>query len=91
MSHRKNSSAAALALAFASFSSVAGASCEDLAKFPVTDGKITSAVAVSKDSSVVLSLRTLVAPVDFCRVAVTLSPTSESTIMAEVWLPDPAS
>jgi len=82
--------AAALALASVSFSSIVGASCADLAKFPVTDGKITSAVAVSKDSSVVLSLRTLVAPVDFCRVAVTLNPTSESTIMAEVWLPDPA-
>jgi hypothetical protein len=82
--------AAALALASLSFSSIVRASCEDLSKFPVTDGKITSAVAVSKDTSVVLSLRTLVAPVDFCRVAVTLNPTSESTIMAEVWLPDPA-
>ena len=82
--------AAAFALPFTSFAPAARASCEDLDKLPVTDGRITSAVSVQKDSAIVLSLRSLVAPVDFCRVAVTLTPTTDSAIMAEVWLPDPA-
>jgi hypothetical protein len=81
---------AALAMLAVAFSAAARASCEDLAKIPVTDGKITSAVAVAKDSPVVFSFRTLTAPVDFCRVAVTLTPTPDSAIMAEVWLPEPA-
>jgi hypothetical protein len=80
---------AALVWLLMSFACTARASCEDLAKLSVTDGKITSAVSVAKDSAVVMTLRSLAAPVDFCRVAVTLTPTADSSIMAEVWLPDP--
>jgi len=85
-----------LAVAFAStafastaFAASAFAACEDMVKLPVKAGKITSAVAVLKDSKVVLPLRSLIAPADFCRVAVTLTPTDDSVILAEVWLPDP--
>ncbi len=81
--------AAALAI-LSGFASRAQASCADLAKFAVTAGHITSAVEVAKDAPVVFPLSTLVAPADFCRVAVTLTPTPDSAIMAEVWLPDPA-
>jgi hypothetical protein len=71
------------------FASAAGAkSCEDLTKFPLKGAKITSAVAVAKDSTVVLPLRSLTAPANFCRVAVTLTPTDDSVILAEVWLPE---
>jgi hypothetical protein len=83
----------ALCLLLVSFASAAGAaSCEDLAKFAVTDGKITSAVAVAENASIPLPPfpMSLSAPASFCRVAATLTPTSDSAIMAEVWLPDPA-
>jgi tannase/feruloyl esterase len=84
--------AAALVLASLVFTSAAHASCEDLAKFAVTDGKITSAVAVAQTAAIPLSILpiSLAAPLDFCRVAATLTPTSDSAIKAEVWLPDPA-
>jgi Tannase and feruloyl esterase len=70
----------------------ARASCEDLAKFPLTEGKITAAVTVTEHSSVPLPVlhASLVAPADFCRISVTLTPSSDSEILAEVWLPDPA-
>ncbi len=75
-----------------SLATEARASCEDLAKFPLTDGKITAAVTVAEHSSVPLALlhASLVAPADFCRISVTLTPSSDSEILAEVWLPDPA-
>jgi feruloyl esterase len=100
--HRKNSVgsttshgpviAGALALLSLSFASHVRASCDDLAKFPITNGKITSVVTVTENSPIPLKLIpiTMVAPMDFCRVAVTLTPSSDSDIMAEVWLPDPA-
>jgi len=89
---RTSAFAGALALLSASFASGARASCEDLGKFPLTDGKITSAVAISENSAIPLNLLPLpmVAPVGFCRVAATLTPSSDSAIMAEVWLPDSA-
>jgi Tannase and feruloyl esterase len=74
------------------FAAGARASCEDLAKFPLTDGKITAAVAVAEHAAVPLPLfhASLAAPADFCRISVTLTPSSDSEIMAELWLPDPA-
>lgn len=86
----KISSKVALPLLAFAFALPAGAACQDLAGFPLKAGKISSAVPVAKGSTVVLPFRSLVAPVDFCRVAVTLTPTDDSSIMAEVWLPDPA-
>src|SRR5882757_248130 len=82
--------AGALALLCASFASAAQAACEDLAKFPVTDGKITSVVTVAEKSAIPLNLipLSMIAPMDFCRVAVTLTPSNDSAIMAEVWMPD---
>ena len=88
----KTAFAVALSILWVSFASAAGAaSCEDLAKSPVTDGKITSAVAVAENTAIPLPPlpMSLNAPASFCRVAVTLTPTSDSAIMAEVWLPDP--
>jgi feruloyl esterase len=83
---------AALLLAPLCFATAARATCEDLATFAVTDGKITSAVAVAQTTAIPLSVLhvSLAAPLDFCRVAATLTPTADSEIMTEVWLPDPA-
>jgi feruloyl esterase len=68
------------------------AACEDLAKFPLAAGKITSAVAVPANGPIQLRMlgTSFPAPMAFCRVAVTLTPTDDSEIMAEVWLPDAA-
>jgi hypothetical protein len=70
----------------------ANATCEDLAKFPLTDGKITSAAVVPANDPIKLRMlgSSFPAPMAFCRVAVTLTPTPDSEIMAEVWLPDAA-
>jgi hypothetical protein len=84
--------AIALCVFLSSFASAAGAmTCGELAKLPVADGKITSAVAVSEGAKIPLPPFpiSLAAPAGFCRVAVTLTPTSDSDIRAEVWLPDP--
>jgi feruloyl esterase len=80
-----------MALLALCFATGASASCEDLANFPMTDGKITGAVSVAEKSTVPLALMraALVAPADFCRISVTLNPSADSEIMAEVWLPDP--
>jgi Tannase and feruloyl esterase len=85
--------AGALLLLGISFASTSrAATCEDVLKFPVTAGKITSAVTVAESGAIPVPLlhASLIAPVGFCRVAVTLTPSSDSEIKAEVWLPDPA-
>jgi feruloyl esterase len=84
--------AIALSILWVSPASAAPAACEDLAKFPLTGGKITSVVVVAEGTKIPLPPLpiSLISPAGFCRVAVTLTPTSDSAIMAEVWLPDPA-
>jgi hypothetical protein len=79
-----------LAVSFAS--TAAAATCEDLAKLPIADAKITSAVVLAENTAIALPPfpMSVNAPARFCRVAVTLTPSSDSAIMAEVWLPDPA-
>jgi feruloyl esterase len=49
-------------------------SCEDLASFRLAGGEITGAAAVS-------------GPEPYCRVVLTLAPTKDSAIRAELWLP----
>ncbi|MEI9988445.1 MAG: tannase/feruloyl esterase family alpha/beta hydrolase [Rhizomicrobium sp.] len=82
--------AAGLSMLFAA--GAAQAACEDLAQFPVVDGKITSAAMVEANTAIALPGLpiSLPAPAKFCRVAVTLTPTPDSSIMAEVWLPEAA-
>jgi len=74
------------------FASTADAACADLANFPVTGGKITSAIPVAVGAPIMLPLFhiALPAPQTFCRVSATLTPTSDSAILVEVWLPDSA-
>jgi hypothetical protein len=84
---------ALLALPFSlTFAARTHAACEELANFPLTDGKITAVATVAEHGAVPLAQfhASLIAPADFCRVSVTLTPSSDSEILAEVWLPDPA-
>src|SRR3984885_15189677 len=82
--------AVALALLVCAQSSLANANCEDLAKLPLAGGTITSAVRLTASDTISIKLLNTAVPatVPFCRVAVTLTPTSDSTILAELWLPD---
>ncbi len=80
------------ALAWAAFAhtSAANTSCEDLGKYPLAGGKITLAVPVAGSDTIPLKVfqTSMPATVAFCRVAVTLTPTADSVILAELWLPD---
>jgi feruloyl esterase len=82
--------AGALGLLIYCCAPAAHAACEDLANLPLADGKITSSVVVPANAAIPLNLfkTSFPAPVAFCRVAVTLTPTADSEILAEVWLPD---
>lgn len=72
--------------------SAANAACSDLANFTIADGKITAAVSVKSGELVMLPLFhiPLPAPLDFCRISATLTPSPDSEILTEVWLPDSA-
>ncbi len=68
----------------------ANAACEDLAKFPLTGGRINSAVSVAQNDPIEITIFhiKLPAPLAFCRVSATLTPSPDSAILAEVWLPE---
>lgn len=63
--------------------------CEGLASFKPAHGIITSVRAMAAPAAVLTSAHgpTLKIPASFCRVAMTLKPTSDSDIRMEVWLP----
>jgi feruloyl esterase len=63
-----------------------GASCEDLARLRLGDVAITSAVTTTSLDSVAPALaKESAAP--FCRVVGTITPTPDSSIRFEVWMP----
>jgi feruloyl esterase len=75
--------AAVLALSCASTAFAAAAtshSCEELASSRLAGGEITSAAMVAATAS---------GTGPYCRVAFTLTPTADSSIRAELWLPAP--
>src|SRR6202522_84185 len=82
--------ALAFALVACAQTSVANTTCEDLGKFPLAGGNITLAVRVAPNDTIPMKpLNTAMSTtVGFCRVAVTLTPPPDSTILAELWLPD---
>jgi feruloyl esterase len=56
----------------------------------IPNGSVTAATPVSNGDAVPSGLGgTVTAPVDFCRVQITLTPVDGSTIQMEVWLPTP--
>src|SRR5258707_11083262 len=82
--------AGALALAAFAHTSAANTSCEELGKFPLAGGNITLAVPVAGSDTIPLKVFQPSMPTtsSFCRVAVTLTPTPDSVMLAELWLPD---
>src|SRR5688572_12070038 len=81
-----------LAAAVVTSRSAAAASCGDLARLALPDTTITSAAVVTVGAfkapagSAAAQLAYARLP-EFCRVAATLRPTSDSDITIEVWLP----
>lgn len=61
--------------------------CEGLAGLKLPDGKITLAVSVPVGELTGLTPKPLENLPAFCRVAATLTPTSDSDIRIEVWMP----
>jgi feruloyl esterase len=85
-------SASAIAAAVALLASPAHAqmNCNELTNLSIRNGSITAAAPVSTGDAVPSGLGgTVTAPVDFCRVQITLTPVDGSTIQMEVWLPTP--
>ncbi len=62
--------------------------CDDLATLSLPQGTVTSATAVPAGPFVPPDTAAAVDVPAFCRVKVTLTPTSDSVIHDEVWLPD---
>jgi feruloyl esterase len=83
-------SIAAIAWLACAQASAANTTCEDLGRFALEGGHITSAVRVGANDAIPVKLlnTSMPAPAAFCRVAATLTPTTDSTILAELWLPD---
>jgi len=65
----------------------AALTCETLVTLPLQDGLVTSAVSVPGPSFTAPDGRTYQKVRPFCRVTATLTPTSDSFINVEVWLP----
>jgi feruloyl esterase len=70
----------ALAAIFAGAPLFAGTACADLAKLPLSNTKITLAESVAAANDLPA----------FCRLRATLTPSSDSDIKIEVWLPEAA-
>jgi hypothetical protein len=78
--------AALLLFAISPMAAAGQTNCEDLSKISLANAKITSSVAVAAGAFNAPPLRTLQLPA-FCRVAGIATPTSDSEIKFEVWLP----
>jgi feruloyl esterase len=72
-----------------------GMTCESLTGVTLQDGTITEASTITEPYQTTASsgtaLITVSAPFPFCRVVATLTPTSDSSVGIELWMPDPAS
>jgi feruloyl esterase len=68
--------------------SVLAATCESLTSLALLDAKVTSAQIVPPPILVESRGHDIRVVNRFCRVSITLTPTSDSDIKAEIWLPD---
>ena len=78
----------------ASVAADGGVACADLAKLSLPGVTITSATEVTAPFTASAgggsATITIAAPFAFCRVAAKLTPSTDSDIQAEVWLPTPS-
>lgn len=74
-------------LCLAALPAVAATSCADLAKVAIANATITEAAAVESGSFTPMGGQAMSDLPAFCRVALTLKPSSDSDIKLEVWMP----
>lgn len=70
--------------------SLPGATCESLASVKITDATVTAATAVAPGPFAApdgRGGRAIEISAEFCRVSITLKPSSDSDIQVEVWMP----
>lgn len=71
--------------------SSAGMTCESLTSLALRDGTVTSATTITAPYQTTASsgpaLITVSAPFPFCRVMAALTPTADSRIVMEIWMP----
>src|ERR1700760_3496059 len=75
-----------LFLFFATLPALAGP-CDQLAKLSLVNGSISSAEVVNPGSPLLAQWKLTESLPPFCRVTATLTPSSDSSIRIEVWLP----
>lgn len=66
---------------------VYGQACEKLTRLSLLNGKVTMAVLVSTGEHTAPALSSIEGLPRFCRVAATLTPSADSRIRIEVWMP----
>jgi feruloyl esterase len=66
---------------------LAATSCEDLAKLTLTNATVTTAQSVAAGDFAPFGANAVHDLPAFCRVALTLKPSSDSDIQSEVWMP----
>lgn len=76
-----------IAIACAALPLSAGTSCEDLSKLALDKATIATAQSVAAGSFTPPQGAAVNVATDFCRVALTLKPSTDSDIQLEVWLP----
>jgi Tannase and feruloyl esterase len=81
---------AAILLAFGTSSAFAASDCASLKGMTIPDATVTAAEAVTTGSLTLEGAEPLTSLPPFCRVRVTLHPTTDSAIQFEVWLPQEA-
>jgi feruloyl esterase len=83
-------SAIAAAVALLASPAHAQMNCNELTNLSIPNTSVTAATPVNAGDAVPSGLGgTVTAPVDFCRVQITLTPVDGSMIQMEVWLPTP--
>jgi hypothetical protein len=75
---------ASLAAMAVGFARLASADCAGLQNLPLPDTTISLAQSYAQGDAITMTVK---APVDLCRVAGTIMPTSDSKINFEVWMP----
>ena len=90
-------SALSTALLFAAHSPMAATACSSLTGVRLLDGTVTSATDITapftttaNSNAATAATITVSAPFPFCKVTTTLTPTADSSIQTELWMPDAA-
>ena len=90
-------SALSTAMLLTARSPLAATACGSLTGVPLLDGAVTSATDVTapftttaNSNAATADTITVSAPFPFCKVTATLRPTADSSIQAELWMPDAA-